>query len=241
MHTDIPERTDWPLLGPLEEGVRRQAGRWWWAPLAAGVVWFVIAWLVLRANYTSLATVGVLVGAAFLIAAVNEAALAGFMTGGWKVAHYILAVLFVASAVWAFVRPINTFFALASVLGLILFLQGAFYIALGIGLQGVSPYWWLQLLSGLLITSLGIWVSVSDRVWDLQARAVFILLWVGLMAVFRGISDIALAFSMLWFAKRGDRREPDRAAVGTPPRIPAQERRSPAEVPQPEARSAPRG
>jgi uncharacterized membrane protein HdeD (DUF308 family) len=241
MHTDIPEGTDRSPLGPLAEGVlRRETARWWWVPLAAGVAWFVIAWLVLRANYTSLATVGVLVGVVFLIAAVNEAVLAGFMTGGWKAAHYILAVLFVAGALWAFIRPVETFFALASVLGLILFLQGALYIALGIGLRDVSPYWALQLLSGFLLTALGVWVSVSDRVWDLRARAVFVLLWVGLMALFRGISDIVLAFSMLWSAKRGDRREPDRAAVGTPARIPAQGGGTSTDAPRPETPSAPR-
>jgi uncharacterized membrane protein HdeD (DUF308 family) len=222
--------------------LRREAGRWWWAPLLAGIAWFVIGWLVLRANYTSLATVGVLIGVALLLIAVNEAAVAGFMTGGWKVANYALAVLFAMGAVWAFVRPIDTFFALASVLGLLLFLQGAFYIILGIGLRGVSPYWWLQLVSGILITALGIWVSVSDRVWDLRARAVFILLWVGLMAVFRGFSDMVLAFSMLWFAKKGEAREPGApAAGGAQARIPAQERRSPSETTRSSTPSPPQG
>ena len=52
--------------------LQREASRWWWAPLVAGVVWFVIAWLVLRLNSTSLTTVGLLLGAAFLIGAINE-------------------------------------------------------------------------------------------------------------------------------------------------------------------------
>jgi uncharacterized membrane protein HdeD (DUF308 family) len=246
MRTDIPERTNVPEPGGgALQLLRREAGRWWWAPLVAGVIWFLIAWLVLRMNVTSLATVGVLVGIVLLVAALNEVALAGFVTGGWKVAHYLLAAVFLLGAVWAFVRPVNTLFALASVLGLLLLLQGAFYIVRGVALRGVSPFWWLELFSGVLITALGIWVSVSDRVWDLAARAVFILVWVGIMAVLRGISNFALAFSMHWFARRGLDREPHReAAADTPPHdVPVQGHRAPAEEPRqqerPETPSAP--
>jgi uncharacterized membrane protein HdeD (DUF308 family) len=256
MRTDIPDRTDRPTLGPpdptdrpglgpLGHVLRREAGRWWWLPLLAGVAWFVIAWMVLRADVTSLATVGVLIGIAFVLAAVNEATQGAFMTGGWKVAHYLLALVFLLGAMWAFVRPVNTFFALASVLGLILFLQGALYIVLGIALRDVSPYWGLELAIGVLITALAIWVSVSDQVWDLRARAAFILLWVGLMAVFRGGADMVLAFSMLWFAKRGEpgtpqRRPADASTDASLPHIPGQERRSAAEAPRTETSSGSR-
>ena len=87
----------------------------------------------------------------------------------------------------------NTFFALASVLGLLLLLQGFFTLTRGIALRDETPYWWLDVIGGGLITLLGIWVSTSDGVWNLAARAAFILLWVGFMAIFRGISDIAVA------------------------------------------------
>src|SRR6478672_4138180 len=87
--------------------LQREVAHWWWLPLAGALVWFLIAWLVLRANYSSLATVGVLVGVAFVIAALNEAALAALMRGGWAALHIVLAVGFVLGAVWAFVRPVN--------------------------------------------------------------------------------------------------------------------------------------
>jgi uncharacterized membrane protein HdeD (DUF308 family) len=176
--------------------LHRGAARWWWAPLVGAVIWFVIAWLVLRANYTSLATVGVLVGVAFLLAAANEVALAALMRGGWAVLHVVLAVFFALGALWAFIRPVNTFFALASVLGLLLFLQGIVTITRGLVLRDETPYWWLDLVGGGLLTLLAIWVSTSDRVWNLAGRAVFILAWVGFMAIFRGVSDVALAFSL---------------------------------------------
>src|SRR4029450_10710133 len=144
-------------------------------------------------SYTSLATVGVLVGVVFLVAAVTEGALAAVVTGGWKVWHIVLAVIFALGAIWAFVRPVNTFFALASMLGLLLFLQGFFYVAEAFALRDDSPYWWLQLISGGLIVVLALWISTSDRAWDLAARSAFILLWVGFMAGFHGLRDLALA------------------------------------------------
>lgn len=184
--------------------LRREAARWWWAPLVAGLIWFLIAWLVLRADLTSLATVGVLVGVVLLVAAVSEAAIGGIVIGGWKVVHYALVVLFVLGAVWSFVQPIATFFALASMLGLLLFLQGALYIARSLALREEGTFWWLGLISGVLIVLLALWVSVSDRVWNLAGRAVFILFWVGLMAAFRGFSDIVLAFELRRFGNEGE-------------------------------------
>jgi len=204
--------------------LQTEAARWWWAPLVAAVSWFVIAWVVFRGTYTSLATVGVLVGVIFVLAAVNEGAMAAVMRSGWGVLHIVLAVIFALGAVWAFIRPINTFFALASVLGLLLFLQGALTLTRGIAMREATPHWWLEVVSGGLLILLALWVSSSDRVWDLAGRAVFILFWVGLQAILRGISDIALAFSLHRLAKEGDAEEATAEAAAAPT-IPSQERR----------------
>jgi uncharacterized membrane protein HdeD (DUF308 family) len=182
-----------PMFGRV---LQREAARWWWAPLVAGVVWFVIAWLALRLNTTSLTTVGLLLGVVFLIAAINEGSLGVLMRGGWAVLHYALAVLFVLGAIWSFIRPVNSVFALASVLGLLLFLQGIFTLTRGLALRDETPFWWLDVVAGALITALAIWVSTSDRAWGLAERTVFILIWVGFLAIFRGVSDVALAFSL---------------------------------------------
>jgi acyl-CoA synthetase (AMP-forming)/AMP-acid ligase II len=49
------------------------------------------------------------------------------MSGDWAVWHVALAVILIRGALWAFVRPVNTFFALASVLGLLLLFAGCFH------------------------------------------------------------------------------------------------------------------
>jgi hypothetical protein len=77
-----------------ERLIVRQGARYWWLFLVAGIVWLLIAWIVLRLNQTSIATVGVLIGVVFLVSAVDEVGLAVFAPGGWKVWHYIMAVIF---------------------------------------------------------------------------------------------------------------------------------------------------
>jgi uncharacterized membrane protein HdeD (DUF308 family) len=200
-----------------------KAARYWWVVLLSGVAWLLIAWVVLRMDVRSLATVGVLIGVVLLVSALNEAALAQAVTGGWKVLHYGITAAFVLAAVWAFVRPINTFFALASVLGLILILEGAFEIARAIASREQSPFWWIGLLSGLLLLLLAFWVSSSDREFNLGKRAALILFWVGFMALFRGISQIGLAFGV---RRLGRDLRADAPAGGTgtgpAPTIPAQ-------------------
>jgi hypothetical protein len=109
-----------------ERMIVREGARYWWVFLVSGILWLLIAWLVLRLNASSITTVGVLLGVVFLLAAINEVGVATVVPGGWKVWHYILAVIFFLGALYGFVRPVNTFFALASVLGLILVFYGDF-------------------------------------------------------------------------------------------------------------------
>jgi hypothetical protein len=179
-----------------------EASRMWWVLLIGGIAWLGVAWIVLRMDITSIAAVGILIGFVFLYAAIAEFFVAGAVSGGWKIVHYIMAVIFVLGAAWAFIRPINTFFALASVLGLLLLIQGAFEITRAIVTRPENDLWWLSLISGILLILLAFWVSSSDRVFDLANRAALILFWVGFMAIFRGFSTIAMAFAVRHAGKR---------------------------------------
>jgi uncharacterized membrane protein HdeD (DUF308 family) len=179
-----------------ERLIAREGARYWWLFLLSGILWLLIAWMVLRLNATSITTVGVLLGVVFGLSGINEVGLAGVAPGGWKVWHYILAAIFFLGALYGFIRPVNTFFALASVLGLILIFYGAFEIIRGVASRAVNPYWWLNLVTGILLILLAFWVSGSDRVYALAQRTYLILFWVGFLALFRGFSQIFLAFTI---------------------------------------------
>jgi len=181
-----------------------EATRYWWVFLVSGIAWLLIAWIVLRMNTTSVAAVGVLIGVVFLFAAINEVGAAMVVPGGWRVWHWIMAVIFFLGGLWGLFEPINTFFALASVLGLILIFYGSFEIIQAIASHGVNPYWWLNLIAGILLILLAFWVSGSDRVYALAQRAFLILFWVGFFALFKGFTQIFLAFSIRHAGKEAE-------------------------------------
>jgi uncharacterized membrane protein HdeD (DUF308 family) len=191
-----------------ERMIARQGARNWWVFLVTGIAWLVVAWLVLRLNETSLSTVGILLGIVFLAAGVNEAVLGSLLSGGWKVWYYVMAVVFILAGVWALIDPIDTFFALASVLGLILILYGSLEIVRSAASRSTNPYWGFGLAAGILMIVLAFWVSGSDRVYALAQRSFLILFWVGFFALFKGFSQIMLAF--------GIRHAGKEAAAGLP-------------------------
>jgi uncharacterized membrane protein HdeD (DUF308 family) len=176
-----------------EKMVAEQAGRMWWLFLVTGLIWLLLSWLVLRYNVnptTSVATVGVLVGVMFLFATVSEFLAAGATSGGWKVLHVVLGLIFALGALWGFFRPINTFYALASIIGLVFFLMGFTEIMKAVGTRHENDVWWLSLIVGIIELLLALWASQQY----FPARAALILLWVGFFALFKGIGEIAMAF-----------------------------------------------
>src|SRR5215469_1749271 len=116
----MDERT--AIRSRTRAALRRLAGPWWLF-LLTGIAWLIIAVMVLRFTPASVNTVGVLMGVLFLLGAFNEF-LAASMRHSWRWAHVALGILFVVGAIWAFARPFNAFWALASVLGLLLIFKG---------------------------------------------------------------------------------------------------------------------
>jgi uncharacterized membrane protein HdeD (DUF308 family) len=180
-----------------EERVRgARAGLWrlagpWWLMLITGIAWLIISVVVLRFRLTSITTVGVLIGVVFLAATFNEFLLASIHVG-WRWAHVLLGIFFLVGAIWAFANPINAFWALASVIGLLFVLYGALDIINSIAAREISGTWWLGLVAGILLIFLGFWASQQM----FPARAALVLLWVGFFALFRGISEIVIAFEL---------------------------------------------
>ena len=162
----------------------------WWVFLVTGIGWLLISMLVLRYDLnTSITTVGYLLGALFLAAAVNEFLIYA-VTDTWRWWHLLLGIVFVFGALWGFFQPKEAFWALASVLGLLLVLQGSMTLVGALAVKG--PAWGLGLVTGVLEILLGFWASQQYY----PARAALILVWVGLMALFRGIGQIVLAFAV---------------------------------------------
>lgn len=174
-----------------ERHAMKQATGAWWIFLLTGIAWLLIALIVLRFNTTSIATVGVLMGVVFLVVAMNELMIAG-LVDGWRWLHIVLGIIFVIGAIWAFVEPINAFYELAAVLGFLLLFKGSFDIIVAIATKPSNDLWWLGLTVGILEILLAFWASQQY----FAPRAALILIWVGFMALFRGINEIVLAFAL---------------------------------------------
>jgi uncharacterized membrane protein HdeD (DUF308 family) len=180
------------MLGTELHRVSSRVGRRWWVFLISGLAWLLIAVIVLRFNVTSVATIGLMLGAVFLFAAVHQFAVAAFQGGGWAVFRILLGVLFIGGGIWSFVQPYDAFWSLAAAFGLLLIISGAFDITYSIMAQPVNPTWWLGLVTGILEVALGFWASQQY----IGARANLLVLWVGFFAIFRGISDLVVAFEV---------------------------------------------
>jgi uncharacterized membrane protein HdeD (DUF308 family) len=172
-----------------EREMAREVSGLWWVFLVTGIIWFMISIVVLRFSETSITTVGVIIGVVFAVACVNE-----FMTmavqRSWRWVHALLGILFALGAIWCFVQPEEAFWALASVLGFLLIFKGAADIIVSMMTRDYNSLWGLGLAAGVLEVLLGFWASQQYY----PARAALILIWVGFLALFRGIGEIVLAF-----------------------------------------------
>lgn len=179
----------------------RQMSKSWWLFLCTGLLWFVIALVVLRMNDRSITTVGVIMGIVFIVGAFSEFLMMGADSSGWKIFHGLLGVLFILAGIWAFVQPEEAFWALASVLGFLLLMMGLFEILAAVATKDVNPLWWLGLVAGILFLILAFWTSQQL----VPVKGQLLLFYVGLMAMFRGLSQIVFAFGLRHVGKEAEK------------------------------------
>jgi uncharacterized membrane protein HdeD (DUF308 family) len=163
----------------------------WWLFLVSGLIWFVVSLVVLRMNLTSVAAVGVLLGVVFLVSGAEEILVAS-VRPSWAWARILLAVFFFAGAIWCFVAPFDAFWSLAAALGFLLVFKGTLDIVESITTRAINDVWWLGLVTGVLEIGLGFWASQQY----FPSQAALLLLLVGFYALFRGLSEIVLAFQV---------------------------------------------
>jgi uncharacterized membrane protein HdeD (DUF308 family) len=158
--------------------------------LVAGVAWIVIAVIILRFDYSTVATIAALFGFFCFVAAANEVMVGAVSSKGWRLLHWLLAALFVVVGVFAFIRPDDTFVGLAAVMSFYFIFRGSFDIAMALAASR-APGWWVLLIVGLAELAIGFWAAGS---WNVSVTV--LVSWVAAGALIHGVGQIAYAFAV---------------------------------------------
>ena len=174
-----------------EREVVREAARWWWLFLLAGIAWLVFSLVIFRFDITSAKSIAILFGIVAIVAGVDEFMAIGVSTTGWKIVHGLLGVIFIIVGIFAFAHPGSTFEALAALIGFFLLFKGILDLAVAFATKAEYDMWWVQLVVGLIEIGLAFWVA-----GDFQRKATLLIVYVGIVALSKGITDIFLAFKL---------------------------------------------
>jgi uncharacterized membrane protein HdeD (DUF308 family) len=161
----------------------------WWLLLITGLAWMVVAIILLRFDYTSVYSISLLFGFVAIAAGLFEIGATFMAPGWWKLLHAILALVFIAAGIVAFVSPVDTFASLAAIFSFFLIFAGGFDIVMSIAFRKDIEVWWLQLIGGIILVALGFWAAGYYG-----RSAVLLVAWVAAFAIIRGVRDIVAAF-----------------------------------------------
>jgi uncharacterized membrane protein HdeD (DUF308 family) len=192
----VIEREAPPVLATsLREDMQAVTRNWGWF-LAAGIAWIVFAFFVLSFNYRTVWAVAVFFGVGFILGGIMELAIAA-VAPGWKWLYILIGIVSIVAGFIALIWPGQTFLVLAAIVGWLLLFYGIIDIVFAFSTRHLEGMWWMQLISGIIMVLLGFWAISPDTTTVANYRgAVLLVVWIGVTALFRGISDIILGFRL---------------------------------------------
>jgi len=171
-------------------GELERAAKYWWIFLLTGILWMIVSVSLFRFNLTTIFAVGLLFGVFLVVAGVNEF-MAVAVSPGWRWLHGLLGVLFVITGITAMLYPGKSFITLAAIFAWYLLFKGAFDVITSILNRGIDDLWWLQLITGIVQLGLAFWAAGY-----FGGSVLLLIVWLGMSAMLRGITEIILAFTL---------------------------------------------
>lgn len=166
--------------------------RWWWAWLVSGAVWILASIVILQFRHSSIALVGVIIGIMFLVGGIEDIVVAFVSESGWRWLSAALGVLLIIAGIYALFNPVQTFLAVADLLGFVFAMVGIFWTIQAFASVATNPLWWLGLISGILMIALGFWAGGQF----LATQAYTLLIFAGIWALLHGIGDLIKGFAI---------------------------------------------
>jgi uncharacterized membrane protein HdeD (DUF308 family) len=183
------------LAQSMREDLKTVTGNWGWF-LAAGIAWIIFAFVLLSFNYATVWGIAVFFGIGFIMGGLLEFAVAA-VAPGWKWLYILIGIVSIIAGVVALFWPGQTFLVLSAIAGWLLLFYGIIDIVFAFSTRDVERLWWLQLISGIIMVGLGFWaISPDDDTVSTYRGAVLLVVWIGVAALFRGISDIIVGFRL---------------------------------------------
>jgi uncharacterized membrane protein HdeD (DUF308 family) len=168
---------------------------WGWF-LAAGIAWIVFAFFILSFNYRTVWAIAVFFGIAFIVGGLMEFAVAA-VAPGWKWLYVLIGIVSIVAGLIALMWPGQTFLVLSAIVGWLLLFYGIIDIVFAFSTRHLEGLWWMQLVSGIIMVLLGFWaISPDNATVSTYRGAVLLVVWIGVAALFRGISDIIVGFRL---------------------------------------------
>ncbi|HZM29998.1 MAG TPA: DUF308 domain-containing protein [Acidimicrobiales bacterium] len=168
---------------------------WGWF-LAAGIAWIVFSFIVLSFNYRTVWAIALFFGIGFIMGGIMEFAVAA-VAPGWKWLYVLIGIVSIVAGIIALVWPSSTFLVLSALAGWLLFFWGIIDVVFAFSTRHMESLWWVQLISGIIMILVGFWAIAPDQQTVSTYRgSVLLVVWIGVAALFRGISDIIVGFRL---------------------------------------------
>ncbi len=163
--------------------------RRWWAVVAVGVAIAAVGVVLLFNPFAAVGTLVVLVAIGLTFAAVDELMQAERHEVRWP--SYVLAAIWMVTAIAALLWPDVTLWALAVVVGVGLLFGGISEVMFAFRYRRELPRWGLWWLDGLL----SIVVGVLALVWP-EATVVVLAILLGIRLFLRGCATVAFGLGL---------------------------------------------
>ena len=183
------------LAQSVREDMQTMTRNWGWF-LAAGIAWIVFAFFLLSFNFRTVWAIAVFFGIGFILGGIMELAAAA-AAPGWKWLYVLIGIVSIVAGVIALAWPGETFLVLSAIAGWLLLFYGIIDVVFAFSTRQLEGLWWMQLISGIIMVGLGFWAISPDSATVATYRgAVLLVVWIGVAALFRGISDIIVGFRL---------------------------------------------